>query len=288
MRVRVLSRGTTPQRPQAREVNVYIGDLADRQSLNTFLDGVDYLVNLAHPETPSDAATERLCDQLAEACCTARIRRFLHVSTATVVGTTRSRRVDETTPCRPASRYEHRKWLIEQRLAAGLTGKIDFAILRPTAIFGPHSRNLLKLMQTIVHGPLWKRHLLRYTQGRRRMHLVPIEDVIDTIVHLLFSVPHLADQTYLIACDTHPDNHYQAVDAWLGRALDKPLPLHSAMLPRSLLQLALRAAGRTQTNPAQYFDNNKLQRLGIHTGRDFTAALQRFAQWYVASKGTPQ
>ncbi|CAD6559636.1 hypothetical protein LMG27952_06927 [Paraburkholderia hiiakae] len=286
-RVRVLSRESTgPDAfPPGANVDAFIGDLGDARSLSGFLDGLDYLINLAHPETSTDAAAEALCDQLVDACCTASVLRFIHVSTATVVGTTPAKRVDETTPCCPASDYERRKWLIEQRLTKGLAGRIDFAVLRPTAVFGPNSRNLRKLTQTIAYGPPWKRHLLRFIHGRRRMHLLPVEDMVRAIMQLLASTHELAGQTYLVACDDHADNHYQAVDALLGEAMGKPLPERSAALPSSLLNLGLRAAGRSQSEPSLHFDESKLRAFGIRSGVDFREAVQRFARGYGDSAG---
>lgn len=278
-RVRVLTRQLGHRFPAGCEV--IQGDLADGAGLDGFLGGSDLLINLAWPaDTPDLDTHRRLATGLAEACLAAGVGRVLHVSTATVVGRTAQRRVNERTPCDPGNPYERSKLAVEEALRAALDGRLDYAVLRPTAVFGPGSLNLRTLAATLTEAPAWRRQALRFLQGRRRMHLVPVEDVVDALLFLAFSPEPLEGETYIVSADRHPANHYQAVDALLGDALGVGDRAASAHLPGALLSLVLRLRGRSQSDPYLHFDAAKLAARGFVGERDFAAAVRAYGEWY--------
>lgn len=76
------------------------------------------------------------------AACAANVRRFIHISTIAVVGSTpQSRVIDETTRCRPQEPYQISKHEAERRvLAAHAQHGLPAIVLRPGAFYGPWGR----------------------------------------------------------------------------------------------------------------------------------------------------
>ncbi|WP_263143736.1 NAD-dependent epimerase/dehydratase family protein [Pseudomonas sp. RIT-PI-AD] len=283
-RLRVLSRRPDPAFGSG--CAVVQGDLADPRSLHALLDGADTLINLAWPSgLQGPSAHRRMAEGLARACLDSGVKRLLHVSTAMVVGRPGQRRVDEDTTCRPRSAYEHDKLAVEMQMRAALEGRLDFAVLRPTAVFGAGSLNLRKLAATLLEGPSWQRHLLRFFHGQRHMHLVPVEEVVDTLLFFAFLAEPLNGETYLVSADREPANRYQSVDALLGEALGIEARLSSRQLPAAWLKGALALLGRSQNDPQLYFDAAKLAARGFVPRQDFTAAIRAYAAWYRAEAG---
>lgn len=263
-------------------VDVYIGDLFDAASLVRFVRGADLLINLAQPSgSLADEQFSSGMSNLARAARESGVRRVLHISTAMVIGVPSADRVTEKTPGIPKTSYERQKHAAEQVLCNELGTEVDLGILRPTAVFGDGGQNLLKLAGVIAEGSSLKRRLLRFLHGKRRMHLVSVQDVVDAIIFLAFLPRSLAGNVFLIASDDELDNNYQAVDAILGGILGKPFPRPSVSMPASLLSLLLRMAGRSQADPRLVYDASKIRSWGFQPQSDFAVAVKEFAEAYM-------
>jgi nucleoside-diphosphate-sugar epimerase len=265
----------------------YRGDLYDAASLRAFVEGAAVLINLVNPaDAPDDAAHAKAIRQLADAARQGGVARVLHVSTAVVVGRCDALRIDENTPCRPRTEYEHRKGRAERVLAEHLGSAVDLGILRPTAIVGEGSANLRKLASLIAHGPAWKRQALRMVHGHRQMHLVPVERVVAALLMLASDPRPLAGATFVVGADDDPLNRYQAIDARLGQLLGKPVHGTTPAAPTWLLRFALRMLGRSLCDPRQRFSDAKLAAYGLSAGHSLDAALVAFARGFAAERNT--
>ena len=267
-------------------VQTFIGDLFDAQSMFTFMDGAELLINLAQPSVSVD--DDRFAEgitNILDAALLCRVRRVIHVSTAVVVGTPSVVRVDESSACHPVTSYEVQKFTTEHILLNSRYSDLDIGILRPTAVFGLGGRNLRKQMAQIFSGNPMHRRLLRFVHSDRRMHLVSATDVVEAITFLAFVQRPLAGNIFFISADDESDNHYQAVDAILGGVLGAPpMPKRSLGMPRRVFQLLLMLAGRSQTNPMLIYDASKLRAWGFHRVTDFESELRVLGQSYLAAK----
>lgn len=283
VRVRVLTRS---EQSNMADVDVFVGDLFDPASLVRFMQNADLLINLAQP-SGALSVEEFLTgtSNLARASLRAGVSRVLHISTAMVIGVPAERVVTEETPVNPKSTYEKQKFRAEQVLRSELGEKVDFGILRPTAVFGAGGQNLLKLAGVIMGGSVARRRLLRFLHGKRRMHLVSVQDIADAILFLSFLPLPLGGNVFLVAADGEQANNYQAVDSILGTAMGKPLPASSFSIPGAILRLLLRLSGRSQADPGLVYDASKIRSWGYRPRSDFTSALQEFAELYMKKGG---
>lgn len=276
--VRALSRSGALSVPG---VSVYLGDISEPDQLRAFLRGADVLVNLAHPAESVDSAQfEQGLRNIAEAVVAERVRRVVQMSTAMVVGVPDSDRVTEDSPLHPRTEYERRKHRAETVLQGLSAHGVDVGVLRPTAVFGPSGLNLIKLMDTVAHGGMWKRRLLRFLHGCRRLHLVSVRDVEAASVFLTLLPRPLQGEVFLVTADDHPDNQYQAVETLMAQALDRPVLRSTWALPAPVLRWLLSCVGRSQACPTLVYDGRKLRQWGFHPPADFLAELRALATWY--------
>jgi nucleoside-diphosphate-sugar epimerase len=82
--------------------------------------------------------------------------RLVHLSSAGVIGPTRQCHIDELTPCRPESIYEHTKLEAEMVVLAGVASGLQATMLRPTTVIGigrtPERDSFLHLLRSIERG----------------------------------------------------------------------------------------------------------------------------------------
>lgn len=281
--IRVLSRSA--ERQFEGGVETHAGNLLDRNSLISFLVGADLLINLAHPaESVSDEEFLRAISNLAIMAREAEVKRVVHVSTAMVVGVPQGDVVDERAALHPVTAYEKRKCLAEEVFLSELSSVSDIAVLRPTAVFGRGSLNLLKLSSTIADGSAWRRQVLRFLHGTRHMHLVSVEDVVAAICFLAFIERPLSGNVFLVSADEEPNNNYQSVDSRLGQVMGKPGFKMKLALPRWILKRILAVTGRSQSNPQLVFDASKLKSWGFVAPAVFDEKLAEFAESYMAER----
>jgi nucleoside-diphosphate-sugar epimerase len=287
--VRALAHGTVEtQLPQRERLMWVRGDLADTTSLSALLEPGCNLIHLAFPGRWSRqdhlGATARLASMAAEIG----VRRVLHCSTAAVVGCTPERRVTEETTPLPATEYEAIKLELEKAWRDRCSDRVELVILRPTAVFGPGGRNLLKLAESLTTGSRLVNYLRSSLFGRRRMNLVPVQNVIAAFEFLLDLSRPLNGESFIVSDDEDPLNNFRDVE----RRLMDGLAIHDYLappfpVPRLVLSGVLALAGRSNTDPGRIYDGQKLARAGF-TRKPYSLdrGLREFATW-VAS-GRPQ
>ena len=131
---------------------------------------------------------------VVEAAARAGVRRVVHCSTVGVHGDVQSPPADEGAPFRPGDIYQVTKLEGEQvaREAAERTG-VELVIARPTGIYGPGDRRLLKLFKGVA-----RRRFVVLGSGDIYYHLTYIDDLVEGF-RLCGAVPAAAGRTYILA-----------------------------------------------------------------------------------------
>jgi nucleoside-diphosphate-sugar epimerase len=121
-------------------------------------------------------------------------RRVVHCSTVGVHGDVEHPPANEDAPLSPGDIYQQTKLEGERiaREAARETG-VEVVIARPTGIYGPGDRRLLKLFRGVA-----RRRFVVLGDGRIFYHLTYIDDLIEGF-RLCGSVPAAANRTYILA-----------------------------------------------------------------------------------------
>jgi len=250
------------------------GDLLDRDSLRGFVTPGSRVVHLAYGKELDNLAAAR---NLADAAIEAGAAKFVHVSTAVVVGHSSASVIDESTPCIPSTAYEKEKLEIELLLRETLRGRVPLRILRPVAVFGPGGKNLVSLAAHVSGSSRSRIALRMAVMGARQMNLVAIENVAAAIVHLLTAGDD--GEAMIVADDQAPHNDYINV----AQHLMEGMGLAPVSPPVDLsfgLSLALRLMGRRLDNPATRFSAQRLRDSGYRPVIELDHAVRQFGRWY--------
>ncbi len=198
--VRALARGAAPDLTAAG-VEVVAGDVRDAGAVRRAATRVDVVYHIAAIYRQAGLRDEeyRAVNALAvrtvvEAAASAGARRVVHCSTVGVHGDIDHPPAGEDAPLKPGDIYQVTK-LEGERLAreAGNETGVDVVIARPTGIYGPGDRRLLKLFRGVA-----RRRFPILGSGRIFYHLTYIDDLVAGF-RLCGTVPAAAGRTYILA-----------------------------------------------------------------------------------------
>jgi len=163
--------------------------------------GVDVVYHIAaiYRQAGLDAGTyrdvnARAVARVIEAAARGGARRVVHCSTVGVHGDIQHPPANEDAPLRPGDVYQDTKVEGEReaREAAARTG-IEVTIARPTGIYGPGDRRLLKLFRGVA-----RRRWITLGSGEIYYHLTYIDDLVEGF-RLCGEHPSAANRTYILA-----------------------------------------------------------------------------------------
>jgi nucleoside-diphosphate-sugar epimerase len=182
-------------------VTLATGDLGDRASLDRATRDVDVVYNIAAlyreaglPDETYRAINAGAIRTLVDAAARNGVRRVVHCSTVGVHGDVERPPANEDAPFRPGDVYQWSKLEGEQvaRKASAETG-VEMVIARPSGIYGPGDRRLLKLFRGVA-----RRRFVILGSGRIYYHLTYIDDLVEGF-RLCGEVPAAAGRTYILA-----------------------------------------------------------------------------------------
>jgi nucleoside-diphosphate-sugar epimerase len=201
--VRALVRDPARAEPlsQSPGIEPVAGTLEDRASLDRAARGVDVVYHIAAiyrqaglPDARYRAINATADRTVIEAAAAAGARRVVHCSTVGVHGDIEHPPASEDAPLRPGDVYQETKLEGEAvaRQAAADTG-MAVVIARPTGIYGPGDRRLLKLFRGVA-----RRRFVVLGSGQIYYHLTYIDDLVEGF-RLCGETPAAAGRTYILA-----------------------------------------------------------------------------------------
>ena len=186
---------------QAGGIDVVRGDVKDCAALARATRAVDVVYHIAAiyrqaslREEEYRAVNATAVRSVVEAAAAGGARRVVHCSTVGVHGDVEHPPADEDAPLKPGDIYQVTKLEGEQmaREASAETG-VEVVIARPTGIYGPGDRRLLKLFRGVA-----RRRFVILGGGEIYYHLTYIDDLVEGF-RLCGTVPAAAGRTYILA-----------------------------------------------------------------------------------------
>jgi dihydroflavonol-4-reductase len=197
-----LVRDESRAEPLARAgVTLMRGDVRDRASVTRAMAGVEVVYHIAAiyrqaglRDAEYRAVNATAVGTIIEAAADAGVRRVVHCSTVGVHGDVERPPANEDAPLKPGDIYQVTK-LEGERVAreAAAATRVEVVIARPTGIYGPGDRRLLKLFRGVA-----RRRFVVLGTGRIFYHLTYIDDVVEGF-RLCGVVPGVAGRTYILA-----------------------------------------------------------------------------------------
>jgi len=252
-------------------------DLLNLNSLDEVFAEGDLVINLVYMRASASDQNHQVVNNIIHACLKAKVAKLVHCSTALVVGATTVSDISESTPCLPLTDYEVTKYELEQFILSDSHIGLDLAVLRPTAVVGVGSENLVKLSRQLIKSSRITNYLRSSLFGNRPMHLVSVQMVSEALIHLIFLPNSLSKQVYIVAADSDVDNNFKKVEELLRKALglkQRKIPL--LPIPQFLLGLLLRLLGRTDFSLSRHYRTDKLKNTGFQTTSSIRKAVMSF------------
>ncbi len=272
------------------------GEIYDEATLTEATQDVSYVFHVAaafNEEKATDEDYRKVhvySTQILAKLLTGRegFKRFLHVSTVGVHGHIEIDRADETYRFAPGDGYQRTKlegelWLSEY----AAENDFPYSIVRPTPIYGPGDKRLLKFFKMADRG-----FTLMLGSGKGMYHLVHVEDLVN--VFMLAATSDKAASEIFIAAADEPISIIEMGKS-IGRAIGKTpctilLPIWPFFLAADISKAVCTPLG---IQPPIYrrrvgfytkdrqFDNSKVRNLldyeFIH---DNETGLAETAKWY--------
>jgi nucleoside-diphosphate-sugar epimerase len=182
-------------------IDLAIGSLEDRSALARAVKDIEVVYHIAAvyrqagiPKSTYRAVNATAVGDLIDAAASAGVRRVVHCSTVGVHGDIEHPPANEEAPLRPGDIYQETKVEGERiaRYAAQRTG-VPVTIARPSGIYGPGDRRLLKLFRGVA-----RRRFVVLGSGNIFYHLTYIDDLVEGF-RLCGEVPAAANRTYILA-----------------------------------------------------------------------------------------
>jgi nucleoside-diphosphate-sugar epimerase len=182
-------------------IDLAVGDLRDRQALANAVAGVEIVYHIAAtyraasiPTATYRAINATAVNELVEAAARAGVRRVVHCSTVGVHGDIEHPPANEDAPLSPGDIYQETK-LEGERLARAAAQRlgIEVTIARPSGIYGPGDRRLLKLFRGVA-----RRRWITLGSGQIYYHLTYIDDLVEGF-RLCGEHPAAANRIYILA-----------------------------------------------------------------------------------------
>jgi nucleoside-diphosphate-sugar epimerase len=182
-------------------VRLFRGDIKRGDDVQRAADGAAVVYHIAAiyrqaglPAEEYRAVNAGAVATVIEGAARAGVRRVVHCSTVGVHGDVEHPPATEEAPLRPGDVYQRTK--LEGETAARDAGSrtgVEVVIARPTGIYGPGDRRLLKLFRGVARG-----RFVILGRGDIYYHLTYIEDLVRGFV-LCAETPAAAGRTYILA-----------------------------------------------------------------------------------------
>ena len=182
-------------------VDAVVGDLKQRRTLERAVDQIEIVYHTAAiyrqaglPVDEYRAVNVAAVRMLIEVSAAAHVKRLVHCSTVGVHGDVKSPPASEEAPLSPGDVYQRTKvdGEVIARAAAEETG-LPLTVARPSGIYGPGDRRLLKLFRGVA-----RRRFLVLGSGNIFYHLTYVDDLVEGL-RLCGEVPAAANRTYILA-----------------------------------------------------------------------------------------
>src|SRR5712692_1879008 len=274
-----------------RSVEELRGDVRDRDSVRTLVDGADVVVHAA-AALPIQASRESIrsvnvggTENVLRGADSAGVRRVVFISSTAVYGVPEKHPIEEDDPLVGVGWYGESKIDAEAlcRVAA-----VETTIVRPKTFVGPERLGVFEILFDWIREG---RRIYILGDGHNRYQLLAVEDLVDAIMRAA-TVPGAAGETFNVGA-----TEFGAVREDLGALIAhagsssrlQPIPVKPAELvlrALELLRLSPLAEWHYKTAHRDSFvDTGKAQRLlGWAPKLSNAEALTRTYDWYLAHR----
>lgn len=182
-------------------IEVALGDLRDRESLDAACQGVEVVYHIAASYRTAGQGADAYravnvtgTDHVLHAALAAGVRRVVHCSTGGVHGHIEHPPATEEAPLAPGDIYQKTKLEAERHARSlGQETGLEVVIARPIGIYGPGDTRFLRIFRGLARG-----RFPMLGSGEVFYHLTYIDDLVKGFMSCA-QVPTAAGRTYLLS-----------------------------------------------------------------------------------------
>lgn len=294
-KIRALIHLTPPHRPEIEAVRGEINQVKDLRSL---CDGADWVFHLASAMGSAQLKANEFyrinvegTKALLRAAKEAGIKRFIHISSAGVLGAVSSGVIaDEQYPPHPITIYDQTKAMAEAFALHEAKKGLDVVIVRPGWVYGPRDRRTLKLFRAIK-----KKFFFFVGDGQGRQTPIWIGDLIQGLMLAAEKgkkgeIYHLAGSEILTVKEM-VEKIAQAMQVKLTSLHLPSLPLKLVALAFDRLGLWLHREMPINSSRLSFFLHSKplaiekaKKELGFKPKINFRTGLSLTVNWYIENR----
>jgi nucleoside-diphosphate-sugar epimerase len=281
------------------DVDIAIGDLRDRESVEQAVEGIDLVYHLAAVFRSENVWRQEMwetnvqgTENLLEASVKAGVQRFIHCSTVGVHGDIKKPPANEDTPYGPGDHYQESKTEAERVVRQYMAeGRLPIVVFRPGGIYGPRDTRFLKLIKAIKRG-----RFIMLGRGKVLYQMIYIDDLINGILRCGMEEQAIGNVYILTGEEAVTLNQLvQVIGEAVGVSVSNlHFPVAPVYLAGFLCELLCKPFG---LNPPLYrrrvdffrksrsFDISKARReLRFQPGMTLRAGMQHTVDWYRQEK----
>ena len=254
-------------------------DLSNKKDIKRVISPECVVINLFYNWHNGMHYNLKLMSNLVDVCTQMKIKRFVHLSTASVSGKPLDKLITENTQCNPSTEYGITKLKMEKILTDKAKDYFDCVILRPTSIFGPGGNPLYKLARDLLYKPRVINFIRSSLFGIRRMNLVTVKNVTFAIIFFINHSTSFEGDIYIISDDHNPKNNFNYIEKLLMQKLSIPYYKITYIMPHFILKTILFIMGKNNINPYTNFSSEKLFKFGFTPPVNFIDGLHEYGDW---------
>lgn len=177
--------GLAAEELQRKGAVIHYGSVSDRELVRRAVEGCEVVQHLAAafreigvPDSLYKEVNVAGSRIVAEEALAAGARKFVYCSTQGVHGHIEEPPGDENSPIAPADYYQQTKYEGELEIREVLEGKLEYTVIRPTAIYGPGDPGRFLM----IYKRVKKGTFPMFGKGRTYYHPVYIDNLVDAFV----------------------------------------------------------------------------------------------------------
>jgi len=240
---------------------LFMGNLQNKNLVIRFLKKSNFVINIAFDSYDLKKNIKIINNLIYASNKSKTIKKFIHISTAVVVGKSYKDEVNEFSKSVPLNNYQKIKLKLEKKLINQLSNNIELIILRPTEI-----ANYKNPKSTIFYfDKRCKDNILnfffRWIFSSRILNFVSIENVARSIVFFITTKMKYGKKNIFFISEDKKTNNFAYFFSYL-----KGKKIYSFFFNNYLIKNLIKFIFFNilkKPNPYQIYSNNRLKKLGF-------------------------
>lgn len=245
-----------------KNIQVFYGNLEKKNFVATLLKNSECVINIAFDANDYKKNIKIIKNLIKVSNSSKTVKRFIHVSTAVVIGKNYNEEIREDDDCDPINEYQRIKLILENELMSNLSKNVELIIIRPTEIADSENpKSTIFFFKKRCNDSL-KSFFFRLFFSDRILNFVSIENVTNAIIFFVKrkKIFPKKKNIFFISEDKKKNNFAFYYNYFSNRKLS--LFLFNSNLKKILIKFLFIIILK-KPNPFHIYSNKKIKKLGF-------------------------